>query len=511
MSLLYNVPAFSILLPMLAGVICLVLPARASRRLTNAVIVVLALLSFLLLNSFLDGAPTFTYRMGHYGAPIGNEIRAGELESAIAMMFLVVMMLSLMGGRNHLRSDIGRSKGNLYYISVLFLLSSMLALTYTNDLFTAYVFVEINTVTACGIIISKEDGYTLAASMRYLIMSLLGSGLFLIGICLVYGLTGHLLMPNIQEAVNQLVQNGHYQAPLQVTIALFAVGLALKSALWPFHSWLPDAHSSASAASSAILSGLVLKSFIFLMIKIFFRTVGPDVMTGHAILNLLLVFGVLGMLLGSVNALFEKDIKRMLAFSSVSQIGYIFCGIGLGTSAGVSAALVQVVVHAVTKAMLFIAAGGLMDASGGRKDFEALQGAGKRDIVAGAAFVVGTLSMIGLPFFAGFITKLTLVTAAAGTHDWRTYVSLAAIVMSTILTAIYYIRVLFLIFGRNGPEDQDGEVRSRRFLSAHLRRHLSMDTEYILAILAFIGINLWIGLRSDALVDIINVGLSTFQ
>lgn len=511
MTLVQNVPAFSILAPMLAGVVCLVLPARASHRLTNGVLVVLALLSFLLLNSFWDGAPMFTYRMGHYGAPVGNEIRAGELEASMAFMFLVVMLLSLMGGRNHLRSDIGRSKVNLYYISVLFLLSSMLALTYTNDLFTAYVFVEINTVTACGIIISKEDGYTLAASMRYLIMSLLGSGLFLIGICLIYGLTGHLLMPHIQEAVNHLARSGSFLAPLQVTIALLAVGLALKSALWPFHSWLADAHSSASAASSAILSGLVLKSFIFLMIKIFFRTVGPDVMTGHAILNLLLVFGILGMLLGSVNALFEKDIKRMLAFSSVSQIGYIFCGIGLGTVAGVSAALVQVVVHAVTKAMLFISAGGLMDASEGKKDFEALRGAGRRDVAAGAAFAVGTLSMIGLPFFAGFITKLTLVTAAAGAHDWRMYASLTAIILSTILTAIYYIRILSLIFGKEDSEEEVCEGQNRRTLFAHLRRQLSMDTEYLLASFALIVINLWIGLRSDDLVAVIDAGLATFQ
>ena len=511
MTLVQNVPAFSILAPMLAGVVCLVLPARASHRLTNGVLVVLALLSFLLLNSFWDGAPMFTYRMGHYGAPVGNEIRAGELEASMAFMFLVVMLLSLMGGRNHLRSDIGRSKVNLYYISVLFLLSSMLALTYTNDLFTAYVFVEINTVTACGIIISKEDGYTLAASMRYLIMSLLGSGLFLIGICLIYGLTGHLLMPHIQEALTHLARSGSFLAPLQVTIALLAVGLALKSALWPFHSWLADAHSSASAASSAILSGLVLKSFIFLMIKIFFRTVGPDVMTGHAILNLLLVFGILGMLLGSVNALFEKDIKRMLAFSSVSQIGYIFCGIGLGTVAGVSAALVQVVVHAVTKAMLFISAGGLMDASEGKKDFEALRGAGRRDVAAGAAFAVGTLSMIGLPVFAGFITKLTLVTAAAGTHDWRMYASLTAIILSTILTAIYYIRILSLIFGKEDSEEEVCEGQNRRILFAHLRRQLSMDTEYLLASFALIVINLWIGLRSDDLVAVIDAGLATFQ
>lgn len=515
MNLLQNIPAFSILLLMLAGVICLMLPGKAAGRLANSVIGLLTVLSAILLADFIGGAPAFTYRMGHYGAPIGNELRAGELEAAMALMFLLVALLSLMGGRNHLRSDIGRYKVNLYYISVLFLLSSMLALTYTNDLFTAYVFVEINTITACGIIISKEDEYTLAASMRYLIMSLLGSGLFLIGICLIYGLTGHLLMPNIQESVNRLMQSGMYAAPLQVAIALFAVGLALKSALWPFHSWLADAHSSASAASSAILSGLVLKSFIFLMIKIFLRTIGPRVMTEHGVLNLLLVFGILGMLLGSGSALFEKDIKRMLAFSSVSQIGYVFCAIGLGTLAGVTAALIQVLVHAVTKAMLFVSAGGLMDASEGRKDFESLRGAGRRDIVAGAAFAVGTLSMIGLPFFAGFITKLSLVTASVGAHDWRMYASLTAVVLSTILTAIYYIRVLSVIFGKDGAEEMEGaqeeEIYSRQVLFAHLRRQLAMDTEYILASAAFIAINLWIGLRSDDLVAVITTGLSTFQ
>lgn len=511
MILVQNIPAMSILILMFAGIITLMLPAKPARRVANITIFSVIVLSLILLFYFNEGSLPYTYSMGHYGAPIGNELRAGILEAAMAVLFSLVTMLSLMGGRNHLRSDIGKSKVNLYYISVLFLLSSMLALTYTNDLFTAYVFIEINTITACGIVMSKEDKYTLAASMRYLIMSLLGSGLFLLGICLVYGFTGHLLMPNIQESISALVATGSYLVPLQVAIALFAVGLALKSALWPFHSWLPDAHSSASAASSAILSGLVLKSFIFLLIKIFYRTVGVEVLRGHAILNLLLVFGILGMIIGSLNALLEKDIKRMLAYSSVSQIGYIFCGLGIGTTAGIVAALVQVVVHAITKPLLFVAAGGLMDASGGSKKYKDLIGAGRRDLFAGAAFIVGTFSMIGIPFFGGFITKLTLVTAAAECNDWRMYVSMFSIIISTILTAIYYIRILSLLFRRETAEVESWEPVRRERIRIHFRRHLKFDSEYIVATVIFIAMNLWIGLQSDKLLLVINTGLSTFK
>ena len=506
MSLVQNVPAFSILLLMLCGIVCLVLPRRAARHLADCAIALVAAASVALLVYFLQGGAAYIYSMGEIGAPFGNELRAGMLEAAVATLFSIVTLLSLMGGRAHLRSDIGRLKVNLYYISTLFLLCSMLALVYTNDIFTAYVFVEINTITACGIVMSKEDGYTLAASMRYFIMSLIGSGLFLISICILYAVTGHLLMSNIQDAVAQLYAQGEYRAPLQVAIALMGVGLSLKSALWPFSSWLPDAHSSASASSSAMLSGLVLKSFIFLMIKIFYRVIGAGIVRTHAVLDLLLIFGILGMVMGSVNALFERDIKRLLAYSSVGQIGYIFCGVGLGTPTGVAAAMVQVAVHATTKAMLFCAAGGLMDASGGSKKFRDIAGAGRRDPYAGVAFIVGTLSMIGIPFFGGFITKLSLVQAAVTVGGWRNLLSILAIIVSTILTAIYYINVLAIIF--RAPETAPTKASEK--LKEEWKKQVRLDTEYEVAIVLFILLNLAIGLRSDQLMQIITTGLSMF-
>ena len=504
MSLIPNIPAFSILLLMLCGIVCLVLPARWARHLADCAIALACAMSAFLLIAFVRGQEVFTYSMGEIGAPFGNELRAGPLEAAVATLFSVVTLLSILGGRAHLRADIGKKKVNLYYISVLFLLCSMLALVYTNDLFTA--FVEINTITACGIVMSKEDGYTLAASMRYFIMSLIGSGLFLISVSILYALTGHLLMSNIQEELAALYAQGQYRAPLQVAIALMGVGLSLKSALWPFSSWLPDAHSSASASSSAMLSGLVLKSFIFLLVKVFYRVVGVDIIRSHAILDLLLVFGILGMIMGSVNALFERDLKRMLAYSSIGQIGYIFCGIGLGTIAGVAAGIVQVAVHACTKAMLFCAAGGLMDASGGSKKFKDLEGAGRRDTYAGVAFIVGTLSMIGIPFFGGFITKLSLVTASVEVGGWRSTLAILAIIVSTILTAIYYINVTAIIF--RGEEKTP--TRASEKLREEWKKQMRLDTEYEFAIVLFIILNLAIGLQSDRLMDVIRAGLAVF-
>ena len=165
----------------------------------------------------------------------------------------------------------------LYYVLSDLLLSSLLALVYTNDLFTAYVFVEINTIAACGLIMIRQNGRTIKASARYMIMSLLGSGLFLMGMCMLYDLTGHLLMSNIKEQAALIYSSGEYRIPLLIVIALMSVGLAIKSALFPFHAWLPDAYGYSTVSSAAILSSLVSKGYIFLLIKIIYRVIGFDI------------------------------------------------------------------------------------------------------------------------------------------------------------------------------------------------------------------------------------------
>ena len=239
MAFVQNVPFFSIMISMFAGIASSILPAKAARRLNIAATVLIGALSaWLLVFMVQSDMGYFTYMMGHFPAPWGNEIRAGVLEALMALVFCIVMVLSLLGGLHKLDEEVEPSKENLYYILVDLLLGSLLALVYTNDIFTAYVFVEINTLAACGLIAIRQIGRTFEAAVRYMIMSLLGSGLLLMGICMLYDMTGHLLMSNMKESIAIIMEEGTYAVPMLVTIGLIVVGLAIKSALFPFHAWL---------------------------------------------------------------------------------------------------------------------------------------------------------------------------------------------------------------------------------------------------------------------------------
>ncbi|MCR5223267.1 MAG: sodium:proton antiporter, partial [Lachnospiraceae bacterium] len=326
MAFYQNIPFFSIFLAMFAGTVSSVLKRKAA-RIFNIIVISSIMIASAVLAVFLyrEGI-SYTFMMGHFPAPWGNEIRAGVLEAGMALFFCVIMLLSMLGGHHKLDEEVEETKQNLYYVVVNLLLSSLLAMIYTNDLFTAYVFVEINTIAACGLIMIRQIGRTIEAAVRYMIMSLLGSGLFLVGLVVLYDLTGHLLMSNIREAVTSITANGEYTIPLLVSISLMSAGLAIKSALFPFHAWLPDAYGYSTASSAAMLSSLVSKGYIFLLIKIYYRVIGIDLIRSYRLTDVLFIFGLAGMIFGSLSAIKENDIRRMIAYSSVAQIGYIYMG-----------------------------------------------------------------------------------------------------------------------------------------------------------------------------------------
>ena len=398
MNFVQNFPAISILLCLFAGIISSGLERKAARGLSRALLIAELFLNGSTLLYVLGTGEAFVYVMGKFPAPWGNEIRAGVLEALVALFFCIIMLLSLEGGVKKLADEVEEGKTYLYYVLCDLLLSSLLALVYTNDLFTAYVFVEINTIAACGLIMIRQNGRTIEAAARYMIMSLLGSGLLLMGICMLYDLTGHLLMSNIKEQVAMISEVGEYRIPLLVAIALISVGLSIKSALFPFHAWLPDAYGYSTVSSAAILSSLVSKGYIFLLFKIVYRVIGFEVFYSSRIIDILFIFGLMGMIFGSLSAIKENDIRRMIAFSSVAQIGYIYMGIGMGTQAGMSASVFHILSHAATKSLLFIAAIGLTEVSDGSRQFIKLTGAAYRNKWAGAAFTMGALSMVGVRF-----------------------------------------------------------------------------------------------------------------
>ena len=332
MEFLRNFPCFSVILTMCASIVSSGMNGKWARKLNIVVISTVGLLSAAALYLTIVTNQCYVYKMGRFPAPWGNEIRFGVLETLMALFFSVVMLLSVLGGRKHLFEELDPFKENLYYVLVNLLMSSLLALIYTNDLFTAYVFVEINTISACGLIMIRENGHTLEAATRYMIMSLIGSGLLLFGLCILYGITGHLLMSNIKEQVALLVATEQFHIPLIVAIVFIVVGLAVKSALFPFHSWLPDSYGYSTASSAAILSSLVSKGYIFLLVKIFYRVIGFEIITESKILNVLFVFGLCGMIFGSLSAIKENDLYGLRSENGSGNYRFHFpyffpCGI----------------------------------------------------------------------------------------------------------------------------------------------------------------------------------------
>lgn len=503
MNFIQNIPFFSIMISMFSGIISSVLNGRQARRLNTIMTAIIGIMSAVLLVYLAQSnIGSYTYMMGHFPAPWGNEIRAGVLEAGMALFFCVIMFLSVMGGRKKLYDEVEVTKHNIYYILTSLLLGALLALVYTNDMFTAYVFVEITTIAACGLIMIRQNGRTIEAAVRYMIMSLLGSGLLLMGICMLYDLTGHLLMSNMKESVAAIMEAGTYSIPMLITIGIMTVGLCIKSALFPFHAWLPDAYGYSTVSSAAILSSLVSKGYIFLLIKIFYRVIGFEYISGSHILNILFIFGLSGMIFGSISAIWEKDIRRMISFSSVAQIGYIYMGFGLGTEVGMIASVFHILAHAATKSLLFISAIGLTDVSAGSRSFFDLTGAGYRNKIAGVGFTVGSLSMVGIPIFSGFVSKLLFAEAAIINPSWRMFPTLIVLAISTILNAIYFLKTVLRIYT---PESKHVEEEKGFY-----RITWKNQKWYSLTIVLFIIVNLILGVTSQPIIELIKEGLHNF-
>ena len=494
MDFITNFPLFTILLSLFSGVLCYMLKGKAARNYTIIYESVLIVLVSCVLWYTLHTGTAFTYVMGEFPAPWGNEIRAGVLEAVLALAFLVIMLCSVFAGYRFVDTDIDESKVNLYYSLLNLMTAALMALVWTNDIFTGYVFLEILTLTSCGILIVRELGRTTLAAVRYMIMNLLGSGLFLLGVVMLYSMTGHLLMIPMQKAVAELAADPAVMPVLTMAVGILTIGLCIKSGLFPFHYWMPDTYGWATPTSASILSSLVSKGYIFLLFKTYYRAVGITVFERMPIRNILLVLGICGMVVGSVQAINANNINRMVAFSSAAQIGYIYMGIGLGSMVGYTAALFHVLAHALTKSQLFLTTPRLAEVSGGNLRFKDLQGSARRDRDAGIFFTMAAFSMIGIPVFAGFSSKLQFGLAALESSNIKMTMVILALAVSSMLNALYFIRTIIRIY----TDDPGKNVR------AHHR------AGYNVPMMVLTAGNVFLGLFSWVIVNLIRTGLLMF-
>ena len=491
MAFSVNFPLFSIVLCLLSAVVSAMLPKKAARAVTLSLCGLVTVGALCLLAYGIRQNAATEYRMGHYPHPWGNELRFGILEPLLAALFPLIMLLCLIGGKTQLLADLEPDKSHLYYVMCDLVLVSLIALCYTNDLFTGYVFIEICTIASCGLLMIRQIGRTTLAAARYMIFSLIGSGLFLLGVILLYGVTGHLLMPNLHASVAALWSGGQYRVVLLTSMSLITIGLGIKSGLFPFHLWMPDTYGYATPASGGILSGLVSKGYIFFLIKVIFSVFGTDVFYGSGVANVLYVFGALGVLIGSISAAREKDVFRMVAFSSAAQIGYIYMGIGLSPTLGVLAAVFHILTHAVTKPLLFLSAAQLSDAAGGRLRGN-WRGAAHINRAAALAFSIGAFSMIGIPLTMGFVSKYRFALAAFS-HRVLIIPTLIVLALSTVLNGLYFLRVVISLYN---PLKEP-----RR------RLPFSKQAAYAVSAVLFCLLNLAAGVAAEPLLNLLQRGI----
>ena len=498
MHFVQNFPFFCILLTLICAVVTSVLKGRPARWLTMSLIMAVTAMTVCVLGYTLATGDSYVYMMGHFPAPWGNEIRIGVIEALMMTVFCFVTFFSFIGGMVPSIREIEKTKYNIYCILVDLVFLALQALVYTNDIFTAYVFIEINTLAAAGLVMMRQKGRNLVAGVRYMIMNLVGSSLFLFGISILYTITGHLLMANIHEGVAALAASGDYKVPLTIVVALVTVGLAVKSALYPFEKWLPGAYSNATPTVAAMLSSLVSKGYIFLLIKFYVRVIGFDVICSLGVLDVLFIFGVLGMIMGSVSAVRAKTTRLMIAYSSVAQIGYIFAALGLRSEIGIVCALWHSAAHAATKSMLFVSCAEMDDACGGTHLRKDLRGAFYHSPLLALAFSLGALNLTGVPLLSVFMTKVTLTQAAIEVGGRHMGIVLGAVAISTLLNAVYFLGTAMTLFipTKEGDVVLPPTVRKNPFTTVGL--------------VGLMALNLAMGLFSQPFLSALAEGLARF-
>ncbi|HOB34995.1 MAG: monovalent cation/H+ antiporter subunit D family protein [Firmicutes bacterium] len=417
---------------------------RATQVVAGVVTWTAAGLSAWLLARVVQAGP-IRFAVGGWPAPWGIEVTATPLSAFVVTVATVIVAIVMLGLPREQRDWPSNRAG--WYITLLLLLTAAMAgMTFANDLFNLYVFFEVTALSSWGIVAAKTDRSAADASFKYLMLGAIGSSFVLFAIGITYVVTGYLNMSFASAfiAAAQL----HPIIPW-VIATFFLVGLALKAGLFPMHIWLPDAHSAAPTSASALLSGVVVKVYAVAMAKVFYGLFGGASLEAMGISEMVRLAAVLSILAGSLFALVQTDIKRLLAYSTVAQIGYVFLGFGLGGTVGVAAALYHILAHGLMKASLFLASGKVIELRGSR-NIKGFAGAGRLLPLPMAIFTLAALSMVGLPLLAGFTTKWYLFNAGL---EARLYWVPVVVILSSLLNAAYFLPIVWRIwFGQGEAE-----------------------------------------------------------
>lgn len=449
MQLNNHLPALQVVVPLLCSPLVVLLKPRGLAWAAALAASALAFAVAVSLTGMVLLGTDIHYALGGWSAPYGIALHVDELSAIVLLVVTGASLLALLAARESIDRDIELERQPLFYSAWLLALAGLAGIVVAGDAFNIFVFMEISSLASYVLIAGGPDRRALPAVFKYLIMGTIGATFYLIGIGLIYMMTGTLNLADMELRIQDVSD----QRPILAAAGFITIGLALKAAVFPLHVWLPNAYTFAPNAVTVFLAACATKVSIYVLLRFDFfvfqqNLVGHDVQFGYFLMPL----ACLAILVASAVALYERNLKRLLAYSSVAQIGYIMLGVSLVSVAGLTAGITHLFNHALAKGTLFLTIVAL--ASRIRNlHLGDISGAARYMPWTAAAFVIGGLSLIGVPGTAGFISKWYLILAATDTGSVG-WLLIAVIVLGSLMAVAYVWRIVESLYF--GPLDSVG-------------------------------------------------------
>ena len=433
-----------VVIPLLAAPIAAILPNGRLPWLFSTLVcwVIFYLAGTQLVNVIALSTPeaggVISYALGNWAPPIGIELRIDSANALVALIVAGVAAIAMPYAYASVVNEIPEKQSALFYSAFLLCLTGLLGITLTGDIFNLFVFLEISSLSSYALISMGKNRQALTASYQYLIMGTIGATFFLIGVGLLYSMTGSLNMADLSQRLPDIFEN----RTVHTAFAFIMIGIALKLAMFPLHLWLPNAYTYAPSIVTIFLAATATKVAVYVMIRIIFSVFNLHIVESTPTDELFLLLGMAGVIAASITAIYQTNAKRLFAYSSVAQIGYMVLGIGFGSVLGLTASFVHVFNHAIMKAALFMALGAIMYRIGSNQLAD-MRGLARKMPWTFGAFVIGGLSLIGVPGTAGFISKWYLVLAALEQQAW---IVIAVILTGSLLAVAYVWKLVEILY-----------------------------------------------------------------
>ncbi|HET9735978.1 MAG TPA: monovalent cation/H+ antiporter subunit D family protein [Burkholderiales bacterium] len=444
--MLEHLPALQVVLPLVAApLIVLARSTRFAWLATTAVSYACLLIAALLASRVAAGGP-ISYALGSWPPPWGIEYRVDALSAFVLVAVSLTASFVAPYAQRSIAAEIDADRQYLVYAMYCLCLAGLLGMAVTGDAFNLFVFLEISSLASYVLIALGRRRQALLAAFQYMLMGTVGATFYVIGVGLLYLVTGTLNLADLAERLRGVED----LRPVLAALAFITVGIGLKLALFPLHQWLPNAYAYAPSMATAFLAATATKVSVYVLLRYYFTVFDPAALFERLpTRETFLALSVAAMIVASLAAVFEQDVKRLFAWSSVAQVGYITLGIGLENHAGLTGSITHLLNHGVTKGAIFLLLGGVaLRGVAPAMTVSSLAGLGRRMPLTALGLVIAGLSLIGMPGTAGFVTKWYLITGALERGAWWV---VAAIVASSLIAVAYVWRVVEVAYLRPAP------------------------------------------------------------